>query len=154
MRSLTLFFATGAGTGYSPVAPGTAGSIPGLLLAWLLFAPLWRYSPAVFILVFAALFGAACRIADRAEQIFGNRDDSRIVIDEVLGMVAAMFLLPTDWRHMALGFGLFRLFDIIKPFPADLIDRRMRGGAAVMLDDLVSAIYANLVGQALSRFIY
>ena len=153
MRSLTLFFATGAGTGYSPVGPGTAGSIPGLLLAWILFAPLWRYSWRDFILVFGVLFAAACWIADRAERIFGVRDDPRIVIDEVLGMVAAMFLIPTDWSHMALGFGLFRLFDIIKPFPADLIDRRMPGGAAVMLDDLASAIYANLVGQALSRFI-
>ena len=153
MRSLILFFATGAGTGYAPAAPGTAGSIPGLLLAWLVFAPMWRYSPVVFVVIFAALFAVSCWIAGRAEQIFGNRDDSRIVIDEVLGMVATMFLLPTDWRHLALGFGLFRFFDIIKPFPAGLIDRRMSGGKAVMLDDLASAVYANLVGQVLARFI-
>ena len=73
--------------------------------------------------------------------------------DEVLGMVATMFLLPTDWRHLALGFLLFRLFDVIKPFPANAIDRRMPGGTGVMLDDLSSAVYANLVGQAVARFL-
>src|SRR5271157_3399596 len=147
MRSLILFFATGAYTGYFPVASGTAGSIPGLLLTWLVFAPMWQYSTALFLVVFAILFAASCWIAGRAEEIFGQRDDSRIVIDEVLGMVATMFLLPTDWRHLALGFFLFRLFDVLKPFPANVIDRRMPGGAAVMLDDLSSAVYANLVGH-------
>jgi phosphatidylglycerophosphatase A len=152
MRSLIVFFATGAYTGYSPVAPGTAGSIPGLILAWLVFAPMWQHSTVTFLLVFAILFAAACWVAGRAEEIFEQHDDSRIVLDEVLGMVATMFLLPIDVPHLAIGFVLFRLFDIIKPFPADLIDRRMRGGASVMLDDLSAAIYANLVGQALARF--
>jgi phosphatidylglycerophosphatase A len=152
MRSLILFVATGGYTGYSPVASGTAGSIPGLLFAWLVFAPMWRYSIFLFLLVFSALFAASCWIAGRAEEIFAQRDDSRIVIDEVLGMVATMFLLPTDWRHLAVGFFLFRLFDVLKPFPAGVIDRRMPGGAGVMLDDLSSAVYANLVGQVLARF--
>ncbi len=153
MRSIIVFFATGAYTGYFPVASGTAGSIPGLLLAWLVFAPMWRYSSVLFLAVFAMLFVISCWIAGRAEEIFERRDDSRIVIDEVLGMVATMFLLPTDWPHLALGFLLFRFFDVIKPFPAGAIDRRMRGGTAVMLDDLASAVYANLVGQVLARFI-
>jgi phosphatidylglycerophosphatase A len=153
MRGLILFFATGAGTGYSPVASGTAGSVPGLILVYFVFAPLWTRSPGAFLAIFAVLFAIACWIAGRAEQIFGVRDDSRIVIDEVFGMVAAMFLIPADWRHLAVGFALFRFFDIIKPFPADQIDRRMPGGSAVMLDDLASAIYANLVGQVLARFI-
>jgi len=114
---------------------------------------MWQYSTALFLVVFAILFAASCWIAGRAEEIFGQRDDSRIVIDEVLGMVATMFLLPTDWRHLALGFFLFRLFDVLKPFPANVIDRRMPGGAAVMLDDLSSAVYANLVGHVLARFL-
>src|ERR1700674_1153967 len=119
MRSIIIFLATGAYTGYFPVAPGTAGSIPGLILAWLIFAPMWRHSIVLFIAVFALLFAACCWVAGRAEEIFAQRDDSRIVIDEVLGMVASMFLLPTDWRHLAVGFFLFRLFDVLKPFPAN-----------------------------------
>jgi phosphatidylglycerophosphatase A len=151
MRSLILFFATGAYTGYSPIVPGTAGSVPGVILAWV-FSPLWR-SPIVFLAVFATLFALSCWVAGRAEEIFGNRDDRRIVLDEVLGMVATMFLIPTDWRHLAFGFVLFRFFDVLKPFPANLVDRRMRGGTAVMLDDLVSAVYANVVGQVLKRLL-
>jgi phosphatidylglycerophosphatase A len=153
MRSLILFVATGAGTGYAPVAPGTAGSVPGLILTWLVFTPMWRYSMPLFLIVYLAAFAASCWIAGRAEEIFERRDDSRIVIDEVLGMTAAMFLLPADWQHLALGFFLFRLFDTLKPFPAGAIDRRMPGGTGVMLDDLAAAIYANLVGQVLARFI-
>ncbi len=150
MRSLIIFLATGAYTGYSPVASGTAGSVPGLLLTWLVFAPMWRYSTLLFLIIFAILFAGSCWVAGRAEEIFERRDDSRIVIDEVLGMVATMFLLPIDWQHLALGFFLFRLFDTVKPFPADWIDREMPGGSAVMLDDLSAAIYANLAGQAIT----
>jgi len=149
MRSIIVFVATGAYTGYSPIAPGTAGSIPGLILAWLIFAPLWRYSPILFLIVFAILFAASCWVAGRAEEIFERHDDSRIVIDEVLGMIATMFLLPMTWGYMALGFFLFRLFDTVKPFPADLIDRRMHSGTGVMLDDLTAAIYANLAVRVL-----
>ncbi len=150
MRALIIFIATGAYTGYAPIASGTAGSIPGLILAWLIFAPMWQYSIILFLIVFAILFAASCWVAGRAEEIFERRDDSRIVIDEVLGMVAAMFLLPMTWRYLALGFFLFRLFDTVKPFPAGLIDRRMPGGTGVMLDDLTAAIYANLGAQVLA----
>jgi len=150
MRSFIIFVATGAYTGYSPIAPGTAGSIPGLILTWLIFAPLWQYSVILFLIVFAILFAASCWVAGRAEEIFERRDDSRIVIDEVLGMTAAMFLLPITGGYLALGFFLFRLFDTVKPFPADLIDRRMHGGTGVMLDDLTAAIYANLAAWALA----
>ena len=153
MRSLIIFLATGFYSGYSPIAPGTAGSIPGLVLTWLLFAPLWRYSIILFLIIFAILLVLSCWIAGRAEEIFQQKDDGRIVVDEVLGMVATMFLLPTDWRHLAIGFFFFRLFDTLKPFPADLIDRRMHGGTAVVLDDISSAVYANLVGQVLTRYI-
>ena len=149
MRSIIIFLATGAYTGYCPIAPGTAGSIPGLILAWLIFAPLWRYSVILFVIVFAVLFAASCRVAGRAEKIFERHDDSRIVIDEVLAMIAAMFLLPMTWGYVAAGFFLFRLFDTVKPFPAGLIDRRMHSGTGVMLDDLIAAIYANLAVRGL-----
>ena len=144
MRSIIIFLATGAYTGYAPVASGTAGAALGMVLGWIVFAPLWRYSPAAFLMIFMVLFIGACFVAGSAEKIFEDHDSSHIVIDEVLGMIATMFLNPTSFLWMMTGFVVFRLFDIIKPFPASFFDRRV-GGAGVMLDDLAAGIYANLV---------
>ena len=148
MRQLVIFIATGAWSGYAPFAPGTFGSIVGLIVGCLVFAPIWRRSPAAFLIVFVIVFVLACWIAGCAEKMLGEHDSSKIVLDEVLGMVATMFMNPTGWISLAAGFALFRIFDIIKPFPASLIDRRVRGGAGVMLDDIAAGIYANLVLQA------
>src|ERR1700693_4623938 len=124
MRQIIIFLATGAYTGYSPFAPGTAGSVVGLIIGYFFFSP-----------IFAAAFVPACLIAGRAEQIFGEHDSSKIVLDEVFGMIATMFLNPLGWGWLLGGFLLFRIFDIIKPFPAGFIDRKMPGGPGVMLDD-------------------
>src|SRR4029077_11946042 len=137
MRAFILFFATGIYSGYAPIAPGTAGSVVGLAIIWLAFGPLWMPSPALCLLVFAIAFAIACWISDRAEKIFDNHDDSRIVIDEVLRMAGTMFGNPTaSFGWMMVGFLLFRVADVIKPWPANLIDLPMRNGAGVMLDDL------------------
>ena len=153
MRALILVLATGAGAGYVPVAPGTAGSVLGLLLVWIFFAPLWERSPALCILTFAAVFAASVWIAGRAESMLAEHDSSKIVIDEILAMAAAMFGVPLTLPLVIAGFLAFRVFDVLKPFPAGWIDRRMRGGAAVMFDDLVAAVYANLVLRAMWYFI-
>ena len=152
MRSLIIFFATGAYTGYSPFAPGTAGSVVGLIIGYFC-APMWRAEPMVFIAIFAAVFFVSCLIAGRAEEIFGEHDSSRIVLDEVLGMIATMYLNPLGWVWLLGGFLLFRLFDIVKPFPASTIDRRMPGGPGVMLDDLFAGIYANIVLRILAHLL-
>ncbi|MGO9603255.1 MAG: phosphatidylglycerophosphatase A [Candidatus Binataceae bacterium] len=151
MRALIIFFATGAYSGYSPVAPGTAGSVVGLVVIWFGFGPLWNYSPMLALAVFAIAFVIGCWISGRAEVIFDEHDSSKIVLDEVLGMVATMFGNPLTPLWMMAGFVLFRVFDVIKPFPAGLIDREVGGGAGVMLDDLAAAIYANIVLQILWR---
>ena len=151
MRSPFLFLATGFGSGYAPVAPGTAGSVVGMIVVWFLFGPLWMRSPALCLLIFAIAFAIACWISDRAEKIFDNHDDSRIVIDEVLGMAVTMFGNPITFGWLMVGFLLFRIADVVKPWPASLIDRRMRNGAGVMLDDLAAAIYANIVLQVIVR---
>ena len=153
MRALIIFFATGIYSGYSPIAPGTAGSVVGLVVVWFGFGPLWMRSPALCILVFAVAFAIACWISDRAEKIFDNHDDSRIVIDEVLGMAATMFGNPIAFGWLILGFVLFRVADVIKPWPASLIDRRMRNGTGVMLDDLAAAIYANIALRVIVRLL-
>lgn len=150
-RFLVLLLATGLYAGYSPVAPGTAGSVVGLAVSIVLFGPLWRRSPALCLGVFAVLFLPGCWIAGRAEELLGEPDSPRIVIDEVMGMVATMFANPLTWPWLLGGFAAFRFFDVLKPFPAGLIDRKMRGGAGVMLDDLLAALYANLVLQLVRR---
>ncbi len=154
MRGLILFFATGFYTGYAPVAPGTAGSIVGLLLAWWVTVPLGRSSQTAALALIAGLFALGCWLAGRAEQLLREPDSSHIVIDEIVGMVLTMYLAPAaDWMAFAVGFALFRLFDVLKPEPARTLDRRIHGGAGVMLDDVAAAIYANLVLHALARIV-
>jgi len=152
LRALAIFISTGAFAGYTPLAPGTAGSILGLLLVRFAIASVWRYSPTGFLMLFAVVFVIACTVADYAERIFAEVDSSAIVLDEILGMIATMFANPTGWTWLIGGFALFRLFDIIKPWPASRFDR-MRGGAGVMLDDLAAAFYANVTLQVLRRAI-
>jgi len=153
VRSVVIFFATGFGSGFSPFAPGTAGSVVGAVLVWLFFAPMWQRSVALALIVFAILFAASCWISSEAERIFDEHDSPKIVIDEVLGMAATMFLNPPGWLCLIAGFLIFRLFDIIKPPPARWIDREMRGGGGVMLDDLAAAVYANLALRLIVRLV-
>ncbi|HVA41433.1 MAG TPA: phosphatidylglycerophosphatase A [Candidatus Binataceae bacterium] len=151
MRKLILFLATGFYSGYAPFAPGTAGSVVGLVLAWGVTVPLEHRSRLAALGLIAALFAVGCWLAERAEELLHQHDSSHIVIDEIVAMALTMYLCPAaDWIAFGAGFALFRLFDILKPEPAGLIDRRMRGGVAVMLDDVVAAIYANLVLHALA----
>lgn len=150
MRKLILFLATGFYSGYAPRLPGTAGSLVGLVLAWGVTVPLARRSPLAALALIAALFAAGCWLSGRAEEFLGEHDSSHIVIDEIVGMALTMYLCPASWLALGAGFALFRLFDVLKPEPAGLIDRRMRGGVAVMLDDVAAAIYANLVLHALA----
>jgi phosphatidylglycerophosphatase A len=151
MRAIIIFFATGAFSGYSPFAPGTAGSVVGIAVLLAGFAPLWRHSPPLALGVFALVFAISCWIAGRAEVIFGEHDSSKIVLDEVLGMVATMIANPLGPVWLAAGFVAFRVADVLKPWPASYFDCAVGGGAGVMLDDLAAAIYANIVLQILWR---
>jgi phosphatidylglycerophosphatase A len=153
MDALIVFFATGVYSGYVPGAPGTAGSAVGLMLVWLATGPLWTRSPAWCLVLFVIAFAIACWISDRAGKIFGEPDSPKIVIDEVLGMAATMFGNPITIGWMLAGFALFRAADVLKPWPASLFDRRMQNGAGVMLDDLASAIYANIALHVLWRML-
>jgi phosphatidylglycerophosphatase A len=139
-----IFLATGACAGFSPVFPGTVGSILGLLLIRCALGSFSRSSPAGFLMLFGIVFITSCRVADWAEEILGEADSSAIVLDEILGMIATMFANPLSWAWLMGGFTLFRLFDIIKPWPASRFDR-MHGGAGVMLDDLAAALLRRLV---------
>jgi phosphatidylglycerophosphatase A len=113
MRKLILFAATGGGVGYSPIAPGTAGSVIGLGI----YAALTPLPTGLFLSAVAAIAVSAVWAAGRAEQILGGKDDGRIVIDEVAGMLVSLALLPPRVDVAIAGFVLFRLFDVWKPLP-------------------------------------
>jgi phosphatidylglycerophosphatase A len=134
-----LALATAGGVGYLPFAPGTFGSAVGLLMWWLL-----PPSATVQAAVIGLLFVAGSWSGTIAETHFGRRDPGQVVIDEVMGMLITLFLNPVGWLGAAAAFLLFRIADIIKPFPADQLER-LPGGIGVMADDGMAAIYANLV---------
>ena len=151
MRTLVLALATVGGVGYVPVASGTAGALVALPLLPALAALRARSLP-VWGLVVAGLVVLAIWAAGRAEDILGGHDHSRIVIDEVAGLVVAGAFIPGTWRAAFLAFVLFRIFDVVKPFPANRIDARVPGGLGVVGDDLVAGAYAGLAARLLLGF--
>jgi phosphatidylglycerophosphatase A len=146
MRKFVLFAATAGGSGYVPGAPGTAGSAVGLLL----YLPLAALPPAGYLLAVAGVAGLGVWAADRAGPLFGSKDDRRITVDEVAGMLLALALLPPRIDVAAAAFLLFRLLDVTKPPPARAAES-LPGGVGVVADDLVAGLYANLIGQLLWR---
>lgn len=147
MDRLVVFLASGAYLGYVPVASGTFGSLLSLpLLVVFGRAEVSPYAVVALIVVASAL---AMPICGRAGRIFGVCDSSRIVLDEVCGMLIAGALLPPTWWTLGLAFLVFRFFDIVKPFPAGHFDRNVKNGFGVVADDLVAGVYANLVVRML-----
>jgi phosphatidylglycerophosphatase A len=144
MRKIVLFVATGAGSGYAPIAPGTAGSGVGLLL----YALLVQLPGPGFVLAVVATALVGIWAAGRAEQEFGKKDDGRITVDEIAGMLVSLIALPVRLDVAIAAFFLFRFFDIVKPPPARRLER-LGGGLGVVTDDLAAGLYANLVGQIL-----
>jgi len=148
VQRIAVALATVGPIGHLPVAPGTAGSLAALPLLPGLAAVRER-STLAYLLALVVLVALAVWAAGRAEDALGGRDHSAIVIDEVAGMVVAGILLPGTWLAAALAFVLFRLFDVVKPFPAGLIDARVGGGLGVVGDDLVAGLYAGLGGRVI-----
>jgi len=137
-RIVALALATTLGIGYVPFAPGTVGSLAGLLLWWLL-----PQSTAVHALAIVALFIVGSWSGSVAERHFGKTDPGPVVIDEVMGMLVTLFMNPVGWKGAVVAFFLFRLADVVKPYPANRLER-LPGGVGVMADDGMAAVYANL----------
>ena len=135
---MALALATAFGVGYVPIAPGTFGSLVGLVLWALLPASAGWQAVAI-----AAVFVAGSWSAGVAERHFARTDPSYVVIDEVLGMWMTLFLNPVNGPGAFLGFLLFRVMDVVKPFPANRLER-LHSGLGVMADDAMAAVYANL----------
>jgi phosphatidylglycerophosphatase A len=140
MRLLAKVFASGLGAGFSPVAPGTAGSALAAGLIWL-SGSLWNTPTALVVITITYFAGAAaCSVAEKS----WGRDDGRMVIDEVAGMCLAACTLPAHSPWLIVAFLLFRVFDIVKPFPARQAEN-LPAGWGVMTDDIVAGLYALLV---------
>ncbi|MCK9230448.1 MAG: phosphatidylglycerophosphatase A [Syntrophales bacterium] len=141
--------ATGLGVGMSPVAPGTLGTIVGIPL-YLVFSVL--PPPLCFLCVLVFIFFAV-HVSAEAERLFRERDSSKIVIDEIAGYLVVMMFVPPSVFTVVAGFLLFRFFDILKPFPIRIIEKRLPGGFGVVGDDVAAGIYGAVILNILIRLI-
>jgi len=138
---LAVFLATAGYAGYAPIAPGTVGTAVGLIVYAFVA---WTKSPIIEAAMIVAVFAVGVWAATVAEQYFGGIDPGPVVIDEVVGMLITVAFIPVGWKGALLGFVLFRIFDVVKPFPARRFEA-LHGGLGVMADDAMAAIYAHLV---------
>lgn len=140
MIRLAVFLATVAYCGYAPIAPGTAGSAAGLLVYLLVW---WTQSRALEIALIVVVFAVGTWAASHAERYFGAIDPGPVVIDEVLGQLITLAFIPVGISGAVTGFVLFRVFDVVKPYPANRLER-FHGGFGIMADDAMAGIYANI----------
>ena len=139
-RFLVPYFVT-LGVGKIPFAPGTWGSLLGLLIWWAI-SPLELYVELGLIVFFSLLSWAMITIY---EQTTKKHDPKEVIVDEVVGQWIALIGLPLTWQSMLVGFVLFRFFDILKPFPISFIDRNMPGAFGTMCDDIVAGLFARIL---------
>ncbi len=142
------FAAFGFGSGAVPVAPGTFGTLMAVLLYWLLPAMSWP----VYLLFLLATFGAGVWLCGKTAHDIGVHDHGGIVWDEFVGYWITMFLAPAGWEWIAAGFVLFRVFDILKPWPISWLDRHVEGGLGVMVDDVLAGVMAWICLQVAAYF--
>lgn len=145
MKQINLLILSWFGSGYSPKAPGTAGSLAALPFAWLIAQ---NWGPGALIVAGFAAFiigWASAAITPEAK-----RDPGWVVIDEVAGQWLTLAIVPPDLLLYAVGFCAFRFFDILKPFPIRTLERKVPGALGVMVDDVAAAVYAGAVLYAVS----
>ena len=141
LRTPSGFLALGFGSGLSRYAPGTAGTLAAIPLALLLKQlPVPAYWVALLLLFLVGVY-----LCGSASRMLGRHDPGNIVWDEMVGFWLTVALLPVTWAWWLAGFAIFRLFDILKPWPIRWLDRRVPGGLGIMLDDVVAALYAMLI---------
>jgi len=149
MRRFVILCATWGGTGFSPFASGTVGTLAAIPL----YLVLVRLPLPLYLLTVLAFTLFACWISGHAEDVFGEKDSGKIVIDEVAGYLVTMIAVPLSWQSVLAGFLFFRLFDIVKPQPARWFDRSLKNGYGVVLDDIAAGIYACAATHLLLRFL-
>ena len=136
-----LFTATGCYSGYSPYVPGTAGSLAAIPVCLIfMLMPHWLHAVCL-----AALIPFSFWVCDRAASIIGKEDPGCIVLDEFVGMIITMSGVKIGFLHIAAGFILFRIFDIIKPWPLRKLEKGFAGGAGIVTDDIGAGIYSSII---------
>lgn len=138
MTRVALAVASVGGVGYIPFAPGTFGSAAGLAIWWLL-----PPSTVVHAVAIVAVFAVGTWSAHVTERHYARTDPGYVVIDEVVGLLITLFMIPVGWKGALVALLLFRVADIVKPYPANRLER-LHGGLGIMADDAMAGVYANL----------
>ncbi|MBT5032066.1 MAG: phosphatidylglycerophosphatase A [Proteobacteria bacterium] len=141
LRNPVHFFALGFGGGLLKPAPGTWGTLVGVLIYLLLIS----IPTPVYVLLCVVLFVVGIWLCDIACRDAGVHDHGAIVWDEIVGFLVTMAFVPFSWPALILGFLLFRFFDILKPWPISALDRQVGGGFGVMVDDLLAGLFAGIL---------
>lgn len=144
-KKISLIFATGFGSGYAPFASGTWGSLVGLVI----YYAFKNFSSSLYFATLIGVFAIAIWSSQMAEVHFGKKDPGQVVVDEIIGQLVTLAFLPFSWKLSIAGFLLFRLFDILKPFPARWFQDHLKGGWGIVMDDVMAGVYANLILQVL-----
>ena len=146
MKTIIKILASGLGTGYSPIASGTAGSALAALLYWFVFP----HNSIFLLIVLLPIFVVSIPVSTGAEKIYGKKDDSHIVIDEIVGYWVSVIFLPYSIKLALAAFIIFRIADVIKPFYIRE-SQKFPGGWGVVLDDVFAGVLTNLILQAAVR---
>ncbi len=143
------FLSFGFGSGLAPKAPGTFGTLAGVPVYLLMLQlPLSAYLGLTLLFALVGVW-----LCDTTSRALGVHDHGGIVWDEIVGLLVTLALIPFSWLNLLLGFALFRLFDIWKPWPIGWFDRRVHGGLGIMLDDLIAGVFAAFVLGTIERLI-
>jgi phosphatidylglycerophosphatase A len=149
LRDPVHFLALGFGSGLTPKAPGTAGTLVAVpLIMFIGSFGLTAYAAITVLLCVAGVF-----ICDASAKKLGVHDHPGIVWDEIAGFAITMLAVPHTWPWLLAGFAVFRLLDIVKPWPIREADHRLRGGLGIMLDDVMAGIFAAIILYALNRIV-
>ena len=141
LKTPTGFLAFGFGSGLAPVAPGTFGTLAAIPVYYLLAMLSWPF----YLMAVLVAFLLGIYLCERASHHLGVHDHGGIVWDEFVGLWLTLFLIPNQWYWVLLGFVLFRFFDIVKPFPIKWLDKKVKGGFGIMIDDVIAGLFAWIV---------
>jgi phosphatidylglycerophosphatase A len=149
MRKIAIFISTFGGVGYFPVASGTAGTITAIPFAYLFCLVGWYWQIAILLFLFP-LFSF---FAGEGEKHFGSKDPREVVSDEVLGYLVAVFAISPTAFNLGIAFLLFRIYDIVKPYPIRYADRNIPGGWGIVADDVMAGIFTRLTMLLISMLL-
>lgn len=143
------FIAVGFGLGLLPKAPGTWGTLAGVIL-YLLLLP---FSFSIYLVIVTVAFIFGCWLCEKVAKQMNLYDHASVVWDEVVGYCVAMIGAPKHWISVIMGFILFRLFDIMKPWPIRWVDQHVKSGFGMMLDDVLAGLFVCIIFQVYQIFL-